>query len=151
MRAETMLISTQTACAEQCACAGQRTHLGSRPKNGQAVLGGAPAIMLTFCFNMYRETGHDRRTTLKMEGRPRAGVAFIFSGLKGTLTKSSKKRFLFQRPSTPPEKSKLLWPSHANLMTIAGTKKIGASPMPLQTPANLSLPAARQLSSRRRR
>jgi len=57
MRAETMLISTQTACAEQCACAGQRTHLGSRPKNGQAVLGGAPAIMLTICFKMYREDG----------------------------------------------------------------------------------------------
>ena len=105
MRAETMLISTQTACAEQCACAGQRTHLGSRPKNGQAVLGGAPAIMLTFCFNMYRETGHDRRTTLKMEGRPRAGVAFIFSGLKGTLTKSSKKRFgFFSASQYPPGK-----------------------------------------------
>jgi hypothetical protein len=66
-------------------------------------------MMLTICFMMYRESGGDRRTTLKMEGRPRAAPASIFSGSKGTLTQSSKKRFgFFQCPSTPPGKSKLM-------------------------------------------
>ena len=125
VRAETMLTSTQTACAEQCGCAGQRTHLGSRPKKGQAVLGGAPESLLAILLHHAQGAGVDRRDTLKKRGWARAGATPIFQGFCFEVWNSAKV-YLGFFSSCLGKKSKLVAVVNCNNIIIASRSRITA-------------------------